>query len=193
MPRTFIAFALSPPNQERLSRIRTDLDWDGADIKWVTPQNIHLTLRFLGNVSEKIVEDIIKGLPDACAGLASVPVDITRLGAFPSASRAKVIWAGMDDPDGKIAGIYRRVQEFLSGIGIPPEDRAFAAHVTLGRVRRMGARQALKNTLSAFVFEPPLQQSLNRIVFYQSTLSSAGPIYTALGEVVLKDPSTPRK
>ena len=193
MPRTFIAFALSEINQDRLVRIKTDLDWTGADIKWVDAGNIHLTLRFLGNISDDLVPKIAEGLADIFAGTPGIPVTISRLGAFPSAGRPKVIWAGIDDPEAQIVAVYTRLQEFLIGLGLPAEDRPFAAHLTIGRVRRLDRRHVLKNTLSAFTFEPPLRQSLTRIVLYLSALTPAGPLYSVLVEVSLRDMSTPRE
>lgn len=193
MPRTFIAFPLTLPNRERLARVRTDLDAEGADIKWVAPENMHLTLRFLGDVDEETAGKITAGLPQAFSNIESVDVTISGLGAFPSPARPKVIWAGVTDSGNQLADIHGRLQEFLAGLSFPVEERPFAAHITLGRVRRLGKRHTLGNTLPAYTFEPPLRQSLQRIVFYQSTLTPSGPIYSVLGEVALMDSSTPRK
>lgn len=193
MPRTFIAFSVTAANQERLARVRTDLDWSGADIKWVKPRNIHLTLRFLGNIELDAIEKIGAGLPDIFTETAAVPVIISGLGSFPSAGRPKVIWADVADPGGDVSAVQARLQTFLSGLGFPAEERPFAAHITLGRVRRLDRAHRLKNTLSGYAFEPPLRQSLARIVFYQSTLTPQGPVYSTLREVTLKDSSTPRE
>lgn len=193
MPRTFIAFPLDPENRLRLHRLQTELDWSGADIKWVSANHIHLTLRFLGTVPEPLVQNIKCCLTATFEDVPVIPVTIGHLGAFPASSRPKVIWAGLQDQNARLEESRRLLESALGRLGIAAEERAFSAHITLGRVRRLNKNHGLKRTLSTFRFEPPMRQSLTRIVLYQSTLTPAGPIYTALREVPLKNTFTPQE
>lgn len=193
MPRTFIAFPLDAEKQQKLHQLQTELDWSGADIKWVAASHIHLTLRFLGSLPETLIEEIKICLAKTFEEVPVIPITIGHLGAFPAASCPKVIWAGLEDQNKLLEESRRLLDTALEALGIALEEREFSAHITLGRVRRLNKNHALKRTLSSFRFEPPLRQSLSRVVLYQSTLSPAGPTYTALREVPLKNTFTPQE
>ncbi|MCX5680153.1 MAG: RNA 2',3'-cyclic phosphodiesterase, partial [Candidatus Omnitrophica bacterium] len=133
--RAFIAIELSEEIKTVLHQVQSHLKYSGADVKWVEKENIHLTLKFLGEISEdklKRIEEILDEI-----GKLFKPFELTLkdVGAFPKIESPRVIWAGLDKGAKESTEIVRRLDKELSDIGFEPETRPFAAHLTIGRVR----------------------------------------------------------
>lgn len=106
------------------------------DVKWVPPQNIHLTFHFFGAIPQGIVPDIERALTLVLDRASAIPFRVVGLGAFPGPARPRVIWAGIEDePRGALAAAQQRIDESLAELGLPCEERAFRPHLTIGRVR----------------------------------------------------------
>jgi 2'-5' RNA ligase len=135
--RTFIAIRFSPQVDRALWQVVEQLR--RADklrgVKWVEPGNIHLTLQFLGEVEEKLLDQIASGLRKELADFPAFEASLSGLGAFPDRSRPRVIWAGVAQGARELEQLSARVQEANRALGFTPEDRPFRAHVTLGRVK----------------------------------------------------------
>ena len=99
-------------------------------------ENLHVTLKFLGNVADERIEEIAAAVGDATAGMVDFAVRLGPPGVFPSARRARVLWIGLEDPAGGLAALAGSVEESLTPLGFPAEGRAFTAHLTIGRVPR---------------------------------------------------------
>lgn len=189
--RTFIAFEVSPDIQDHLTQIQTVLDWSQSDIKWVSAQNIHLTIHFLGNISKDQVNTIIENLPLWCRDLPIILSGVERLGAFPDMKRPRVIWADIADSQGLIGQFHNHLKSQLESLNVVLEDRPYHPHLTLGRVRHWKATPDLTNKLTQFSYDPPLQLILSKVILFESALTPMGPHYSPLEEVHLKDSSTP--
>src|SRR4030043_96643 len=133
--RTFIAIELPPEIRDSLSRLQEELKATQADVKWVEPQNIHLTLKFLGEVEEKKIAKITEIMEDTAGKINKFPARLTSLGAFPKIDFPRVIWVGLDTADKEIRQIAKELEEKIAKIGIPKENRAFSSHITIGRLR----------------------------------------------------------
>jgi 2'-5' RNA ligase len=134
--------------RQRLATATERLRPHAADVTWVTPANLHVTLKFLGQVAESRVAVLTDALRAAVAGQRAFDVAVRGLGAFPSPTRPRVLWAGLEDATGGLTALGERVDACCGGLGFPRETRAFAAHVTLGRVREPRRQPALGEALA---------------------------------------------
>jgi 2'-5' RNA ligase len=117
------------------------------DVAWVAPGNLHLTLKFLGTVPETRIDAIVAALTQSGLDLRPFEAQIRGLGAFPSGTRPRVIWAGVTDGATEMVELARRVDAALAELGFAREERPFSPHVTLGRVRRPGRDPVLTEAL----------------------------------------------
>ena len=144
--RAFIAIDLPPKTKAAVSVLQEKLKNPGADLKWVEPDNIHLTLKFLGEIDpgqldkiNAIIEMVAKNNPDFV-------MHINSLGAFPKIDYCKVIWVGLDKGDSETKNLAQELEEKLEILGIPKEDREFSTHITIARLRsRLTVKFWLKN------------------------------------------------
>lgn len=186
--RTFIAIELTKAIKDYLSKLQNELKTSQVDVNWVLPQNIHLTLKFLGEIDSYQLTDIIKIIEDIASDKTSFPIQISALGAFQKISFPRIIWAGIDKGDVETKIIAQELIDGLSKIGFAPEDRPFSTHITLGRVRSSKNREKLAQKLNE------LQNSLNKnmeftvdkITLFKSTLTPQGPIYEIIKEISLR-------
>ena len=135
--RAFIAIDLTPEILEGLEKVSTQLKarLDEVPIRWVPIDNIHLTLKFLGDVSVANVEMLKKVLLAEISGHHTFEVSVGGLGAFPSVRRARVVWVGVEAP-AELSAVQTGVEVAMSRLGYAREERPFSPHLTLGRVSR---------------------------------------------------------
>lgn len=133
--RTFVALVPSQAEQQRLADAAADLRDAGFPIRWVPPENVHLTLKFLGEVSEERVRDVCAAVDDAADGVSPFEMAVARFGAFPSLRRPQVVWVGVEI-ESTLQALQESTEEALAAIGFPREERAFRPHLTLGRARK---------------------------------------------------------
>jgi len=150
------------------------------DVAWVAPENLHLTLRFLGRVREALTPQLVVALTRATAGLTAFEANVAGLGAYPSPARARVIWAGVGRGTDALVELAGRVDAALAGLGFEREPRAFSPHVTLGRVRVPRRDPSLADALLAGEGREFGRLSVERVTLMRSDLSSRGARYTEL-------------
>lgn len=187
--RTFIAIELPKEIKDALARLQAKLKTTGADVKWVEPQNIHLTLKFLGERDDKKVEKITRALEEVAHQKSPFTIRISSLGAFPNINSPRVIWVGIDKGDNESKEIAGGLEEKIARLGIPKEERPFSSHITVGRTRSSLNREKLVQELekSADYFgEKKLEFIAGKITLFKSTLTPKGPVYEALKEASLK-------
>lgn len=187
--RTFIAISLPKEIKELLSRLQEKLKASQADVKWVSPENIHLTLKFLGEIDDKELNKVSGILEDITKDKNSFYMRIASVGAFPKTNSPRVIWVGIDKGDEETKEIARELEEKITPLGIPKEDRPFTSHLTIGRTKsslnRESLVQLLKSTARDFGSHP-LEFPVTKLTLFQSILTPKGPIYERLKEVNLK-------
>lgn len=187
--RTFIAIDLPAEIKSALGRTQAKLKESGADVKWVKPENIHLTLKFLGERDEKKVQAIASLLEDALKDKKSIQASISSFGGFPKIESPRVIWAGIEKGDIEIKQIAAVLEEAIAKAGIPKEDRAFSSHITIGRTRSSLNKDRLIQGLTKCaegLKNKNLEFNITKITLFKSTLTPAGPIYEAIKEINLK-------
>lgn len=190
--RAFIAIELSGNTKDTLAKIQSHLKYCGADVKWIEKDNIHLTLKFLGDITDYKSANIGTILDGIATSSKRFELTLKDIGAFPKIEFPRVIWAGLDKGAAESADIARRIDEELSKIGFERETRPFAAHVTIGRVRSPRNKAALKEKIlsmqdpqGATHSLPVCPQIITSVTLFQSTLTPKGSIYTKLHEAKL--------
>lgn len=135
LPRAFVAIHLDDASRAALRDEIEHLRRAAPHVAWVAAENLHVTLKFLGNVEPGLLRGISGSLEEAVREASPFDLEIRGLGAFPSPSRPRVVWAGLAAGRELMAALAERVERALEPLGFPGEDRPFSPHVTLGRVR----------------------------------------------------------
>ncbi len=177
--RTFIALDLPEALLERLAQLQRDLRNKADGVRWVRPERIHLTLKFIGSTSEQQAEGVCSALSRLSAGASAFPVQCCGIGAFPNDRNPKVIWAGLR-PDASLAVFQEAIERELELLGIAREKRPFSPHLTLGRVKDTRKRKQISGVLERYANGDLGSHVFSRVVYYKSDLQPAGPVYTAL-------------
>ena len=180
--RSFIAFDID--NElviRRFSEVQGILTNTGADLKLVKPQNIHITMRFLGNISPRMVDPIHKEMNEV--PFTPFDVDIRGLGAFPNLRHVRVVWAGIRKGAEELRNVFEQLEPRLRRLGFKPDRRGFSPHLTLVRVRTGRHKTELIRSiedLANYEFGIVKADSLK---LKKSVLMPRGPIYSTLREV----------
>lgn len=200
MIRTFLAIDLSPELRTALSAVQQDLKRRfertvdrRARISWVQPASMHLTLKFLGDTPEELVESLHVRLAQAVADHRRLQVPFSRLGTFPRLQQPKVLWAGPpasweQGAEGeRLQALYRAVEEVCRTAGLAAEVRPFSPHLTLARIKE-GERQVGQVLAESGVLNQSLTCGLleiKAVVMMKSQLRPTGSVYTPLWECPL--------
>ena len=181
MVRAFFALPLPPDLLEAVTVAQASLKKLAPDLRWLTEDKVHLTLKFLGYVREDDVAALAEGLDQIARDYEPIPARVTGLDAFPIPRRARVLVLRLADAGGALAKLATALEALAERFGVAREARPFKAHVTLARARPPEDVRAL---LDSFAF-PALSSTFDRARLYQSTLSRGGSTYDVLREGML--------
>ena len=135
--RSFIALPIPDPVRDVLQgTIKTLDDGIGERIRWVRPEGIHLTLKFMGDIDVKVINELVSLLPAVANGFAPFELTMAELGCFPNNRRPKVLWAGVKGNLSTLRDLHIAIDSLVGNVGLPREQRGFSPHLTLGRVNR---------------------------------------------------------
>lgn len=177
MIRIFFAVPIPENIKATLARFQDEMQNLSSRVKWVRPEGMHLTLKFIGEVEQDRAEQLWTALDDLDFP-APFEVTLDQPGVFPNPRRPRVLWIGLDNT-GELSTVASQVDERLQQEGEEPESRKFHPHLTLGRVRGKGLpRQAIEDFLNLEV--PPQPMQVDSVVCYKSDLRPGGAVYTAL-------------
>ena len=181
--RTFIAIELSDAIKDSLTQIQSHLKYSGSDVKWINKENIHLTLKFLGEIDEKKCEQVKSILDGIAKTMKPFDISLKETGAFPTIDFPRVIWVGLNKGAKESTELANKINAELSTqIGFNIEARAFTAHLTIGRVRSGKNKVALKEKVLGIGDQVSGTEKINSVILFQSTLTPTGPVYTKLHE-----------
>lgn len=187
--RLFVAIPVPEPMVEELKRAQHELKsaTPSAEIRWSPPKHFHLTLKFLGEVAPDRVPDLEKAIAAACTGFAAMRMASTGIGFFPNAAKPRVIWAGADDPQGRLARLAHALETAVQSFTSESKTESFVGHITLGRVVRIPRQDLAKlqkcsEALSRQAFGTWLATAVN---LYQSELTPTGAVHAALASYPL--------
>jgi len=183
--RSFLAIELPRTIQEKIEEIQEDLKSTHADVRWVSPEKIHLTLKFFGNIEESKIEPIVKSIEGSIQATPPFSLKAKGMGAFPYLKNPRVIWMGLTDGKEKVISLQQRLEGLLEKIGFKAEDRSFQPHLTLGRVKTSRGREELARGIEKYRDAHFGDFHVETILFLESDLRPSGPIYTPLKEMKL--------
>ena len=175
--RTFICIEVPPQIKERIDSLQRALRMNNAQISWVKPSNIHLTIKFLGDVPLSKIDSVRDSLGRAAKGVSQFEIEVSGAGCFPSARNPRVLWVGLSDlPDG-LKQLHSNIESELAREGFPREQKRFSPHLTIGRVRSPQNAARTAEDLIAQGFEPETFRA-REVIVMRSELNSSGSIYT---------------
>ena len=180
--RSFIAFDIDNESViKQFSEAQTTLVNTGADLKLVKPQNIHMTMRFLGNISPPMVDSIHEEMKKI--SFTPFNVEIKGLGVFPKLKYARVIWAGIRKGADELTNVFNQLEPLLRRLGFKPDSKGFSPHLTIARVKTGRNKAELVRRiqeLADYEFGIVRAECLR---LKKSVLTPKGPIYSTLREV----------
>lgn len=168
-------YAVEIPSNPTLSELLDDIRWTEENLKLVEPHNLHLTLKFLGDVPETILPGLRSALEKATTSVVRFEISIVGAGAFPRWSAPRVLWLGVED-SGRLADLATAIEKHCVTLGIPPETRPFAPHLTIARVKSGHVKRA-STILQSRREERFGVVEIDRVNLKRSTLTSRGPVY----------------
>jgi RNA 2',3'-cyclic 3'-phosphodiesterase len=185
MIRAFLAIELPEALRPGLAQVQEELKRSRADVRWVAVNNIHLTLKFFGNVPDEEIDTLALAAREAAAETAPLQLQATVAGAFPSPNAPRVVWLGLGGDLVPLTQLFYRLEKAFAALGYPPETRAFSPHLTLGRVKSPANRERLAKLLANLppVDWPPFE--VKELILFQSVLSPKGSKYTPLKMIPL--------
>lgn len=189
--RTFIAIELDENIKDGLTGLQERLKGEVSQgsVRWVRPEGIHLTLKFLGDVPADQIGEITEALRKSCQGFAPFSLSCGGLGCFPNFKHPRVVWVGIQEETKALARLHKSIEENVAPLGYPTEKRKFSPHLTLGRVQRRvssGDLRRLGDLVAASEIGTLGQMQVRSVSLMRSDLRPSGAMYTRLAEVELK-------
>ena len=188
--RTFIAIELDDQLKDGLGRLQDRLrtQLSPHSVRWVHPQGIHLTLKFLGDTPLEKVEEVQVALAQAANDISPFTFTVAGVGCFPNSRRPRVVWVGIQELTGSLVRLRDAVEGHVAPLGFPTEHRRFSPHLTLGRVQRHASKSEVRELgeLVAADATGVLDEMMVTAVSYiKSDLRPSGAVYTTLAEAKL--------
>lgn len=185
--RSFLAFELPVAIREQIRAISKELKKTALPVRWVTIDNIHLTILFLGSVDEDILSDVEEKVNMVVKGFSAFKTKLNAVGVFPHWKRPRVIWIGLDGDIERLSDFRNEVQEELKVLGFMPEKRPFRPHLTLGRFKGpINRDEDIKWICERYRDITSEVYQLNELILYKSDLKPDGPAYTKMAMWPLK-------
>ncbi|HKY03693.1 MAG TPA: RNA 2',3'-cyclic phosphodiesterase [Blastocatellia bacterium] len=182
--RSFVSIEIPEPIRERIGALGQSLKRAGGQASWVKPANIHLTLKFLGDVARARIDAAKAGLERAAAGVHPIEIEVGGAGCFPSPRNPRVLWVGLASLPAELIRLHKRIEDELAREGFLKEQSRFSPHLTIARLRSPANSAELAESLIARGFANE-QFTASRIILMQSQLSAGGSIYTPLAAIDL--------
>ena len=188
--RAFIAIPLPDPVLDELAALQRRLEKRilSRSVRWVRPEGIHLTLKFLGDTPTDKVPEIKRALAAVARHAPVCTFSVGEVGCFPNPHRPRVVWVGVQEPTGRLATLQDAIEEVMAPLGYPPEGRGFTPHLTLGRMGRRTSRNDAAR-VGEIVTETEVgtlgEVSADRFALIRSVLKPTGAEYTPLEEFLL--------
>jgi 2'-5' RNA ligase len=183
--RTFIAVELPEKIISSISRVQENVRSYGFKIRWVRPENIHLTLKFLGNVKKADIEKVGEAIFESVKEYSPITLRAKGIGTFPGIKRPRVIWVGISGQLDLLVGLHKTLDEKLEAIGFPKENRSFRGHLTMGRVKAKIDPKRFGDALDELAGFESESFVADRIILFKSELKPTGAVYTKLVEASL--------
>ena len=182
--RIFIAIELPEDIQSKLQKLQDDLSSSMPDARWTKPGNIHLTLKFLGDVEVSRIDKISAILKGIAQNFSPFEISLAEIGAFPNSRKPSIIWVGVEKGAQQLVEIAENIESSMEKIGFPKEKRPFRPHLTVGRVRELKHPEAMTKALDESNVGELGVFKANQISLVKSQLDPGGSIYTILNAAI---------
>ena len=180
--RSFLAFDIEDPGViKRLLSIQSKLMHTGATLKLIKAQNIHLTIKFLGDIYPSMIDAIYQKMKQI--SFSPFNIELAGLGAFPKLSYPRIIWVGIKKGKNELIDIFNQLELNLSELGFKPELKGFNPHLTIARVRSSRNKSHLIQVIKEFEAHEFGVENIQYLRLKKSDLTPKGPIYSNLREV----------
>jgi 2'-5' RNA ligase len=186
MIRSFLAIDLPESIKKVMVDYLQDLRQVPSSVKWVSPRQTHLTLKFFGSISMETVGKISQTLQKVISEYPRFNLGLKGIGAFPNLFRPRVIWTGLTGDKARLAALHQIIEEALASLGIPKEERPFHPHLTLGRNKLNQINEPLYQKLNGWGEKETDSFPVEELVLFKSDLTPTGPVYTKLENFPLK-------
>jgi 2'-5' RNA ligase len=184
--RTFIGIELTKPIRDRLVALQEALADAAPDVKWVEPENLHVTQLFLGEVDDRELPAVCRAVQAAVAEYAAFPLSVAGAGCFPNPRRPRVLWVGVEQGIQDVVAVHDAMERALLELGCyRREERKYTPHITLGRVRREGPTDLLARALAQYQGWKAGELTVQEIHVMASQLTPQGPAYSILSRAKL--------
>ncbi|HNQ24726.1 MAG TPA: RNA 2',3'-cyclic phosphodiesterase [Phycisphaerae bacterium] len=182
--RLFVAILLDEPVRLGLKRVQEHLTPGCSGVRWVRWDQLHVTLKFLGEVRDGDVPKVCSAVTEAAATLPAFDMTLRGTGCFPPRGLVRIVWAGIDEPTGTVVRLAEAVENRLADLGFPREQRPFSPHITIGRVKEDHSNGGIRRAVGAGSFAA-LPQAVERIAVMASVLAREGPTYSIVSRANL--------
>ncbi len=187
--RSFIAIEIPQVVKVKIEELQRELRRTDADAKWVRPEGIHLTLKFLGSIPQEDVEKISQAIAPLVSLWEPFEIRIYGMGGFPSSRNPRVLWVGLDRGKGEVHSLQQAIERKLAELSFPPEDRPFSPHLTLGRVRSSRGKSGLAQVLERNKEAEVGNFRAGKVFLFRSELKPSGAVYTKLKDFPMRESS----
>lgn len=184
--RLFIAIDVPDEIREMISQFQKKLRSQDADIKWVKPSAIHITLKFLGNTAPSMVEPAGELIRQNLQQTSSFPVELKGTGTFPNDKKPRVLWIGIQQGADNLSQMAGGINHTLESIGFDREKRAYSPHLTIGRVRSQKNIRSAVGAMHSMTFKGGIFTA-DEVLVMKSDLQPGGAVYTPLKRIKLKE------
>ncbi len=181
--RTFIAVKLPDHVIRKLAELQLGLKKYGLRIKWGRPENIHLTLKFLGDIAPEDVDPVCHAVDTAVSGFTSISLCTAGVGFFPGVRRARVLWIGISGQTDLLGKLHNVIDAGLGSLGFARDERRFTGHLTLGRFKGQPEPEVLINMMRQYKDMNSDTFLVDAVFVFKSDLKPSGPIYTNLSNI----------
>jgi len=178
--RTFLAIELDSHIVESLVSAQGQLANPADKVKWVERQNLHVTLKFLGDVSDDAVHRVCGRMAEAAAKITAFEFAVRGLVVSPRQGPIRMVWGGVDDPSGLMNVLHEQIDQSLAGMGFKEEIREFRPHITIARVKHVHNAGLFRSLVKNFEEYEFGHQHCDEVVAYTSMLTGEGPVYTPI-------------
>ena len=183
--RTFIAIELEPPQRQPLIKLLHEVFPKSHDVRWCSENQLHITLKFLGEVRPEQLPAVCDAAQTASRQVAPFTLRVKGLGGFPTPSSPRVLWCGIEDPTESCRRWVELADPLFAQLGFEPENRAFTAHITLGRSKSPAGNRLMREMLET---APPPEtgpMTVREVIVYESQLRPTGAVYTPQAKLAL--------
>lgn len=184
MPKFRGFIAIDIPFSHKINELSNQIKNSGTNVKLVKPENIHITLKFLGDIDEELVEEIEKTIRQSIKDISSFKIKLVGTGVFPNQRYIKIIWIGIRD-HGELGKIANNIDEQLAKFGFEKEKRPFSPHLTIARVKSAKNKEKLMEIVNKYHEAKFAEINVESIKLKKSELTPEGPIYTTIKEIKL--------